>query len=226
MEGPIPLSPAMRARFFSSVALGVCLCLGPRVVSAQDPAAEAARQGAEQERLQQEAMQRAAALEMERQRERSIQAMNEFLKDSRTEVERLNDVAQRQREAKIKRERAEFIAPFQAFRLATGELHEAIARKGKLKTPADKIEDTTKVFLNFLKDQSKDRPRFNSSEFEDFKDSELAWEALATAERITPKLDAVVAQEAQGTVDVRVLSTIPKLQAELMRLQWMARRLK
>ena len=51
-------------------------------------------------------------------------------------------------------------------------------------------------------------------------------EALTTAERMLPQLYAVISDEHATAVDVKFLDSLPLLELDLLRLQWMTRRLK
>jgi hypothetical protein len=112
------------------------------------------------------------------------------------------------------------------FQMAQQELGEALGFKAKLKTPAQKLEKSAKVFLGFFRNHGKNRPSFNSGEFKNLGQAELAWEALTTAERITPGLAAIVASEKQLAVDIQFLSLHSALETQLLRLEWMTRQLR
>jgi len=189
----------------------------PQAAERARAAAEAAQRAAEQRAAQQE----------QQDRERSQRALKDFLTDSpRVAIAGAVSNADRTRERERGIEYEKFLSAFQSFQDATQELGEALGFKAKLKNSAKNIEKSTTVFLGFLKRSSKERPRFDSSEFKDFTVGQLGWEALATAERLTPRLAAVIQNENEATTDIQFLSSLPQLEMELLRLQWMTQKLK
>jgi len=194
---------------------------------AQGEEDEASRiRAAQQEAQRQAAQERRAAEEDRQRREAGIKALNDFMNDSRTQIASAVNAA----EARQARERAiqleQFRGALTVFRTATGQLSEALGSKAKLKDPARQISKSTAVFLDFIKRTSKEPSRFDPSEFKDFTRTELGWEALTSAERLVPHLAAVMLTESEATVDIRFLASLSKIQAELLRLQWMTQRLK
>jgi hypothetical protein len=113
-----------------------------------------------------------------------------------------------------------------AFDTASEQLSEALGLSANLKDPARQITKSTAVFMDALKHLSEEPSRFDPSEFKDSTPAELGREALTSAERISPMLAAVLQNQTEDTVDIDFLLSLSKLQAELMRLQWMTQRLK
>jgi hypothetical protein len=146
--------------------------------------------------------------------------------DPRSEGARHNDETQRRRDAQLQRDRERFIAAFQQFQSASRELGQAVVFNKEVKAPAVKIDDSTKVFLDFLKSQNKTRAIFSPAELKNHKVQELALEALTTADRVTPSLGAVMDQQKSDAFDIQFLAAIPSLEMELLRLQWIVRHLK
>jgi hypothetical protein len=193
---------------------------------AQDPneaaarQAEAARQAYERQRAETEGRRIAdeRAKEVQAQRDREA-------KDPVTAA-KLRE-AERQRQQFLREEALKNLrVTIQGFQSARQELTEALVFKSKLKPSARRLEKTTQVFLAFLKNRSKERGRFDSKEFKGLSNSELGWEALTTAEKITPVLANMIATEEAETVNIGYVSTLPALERELLRLQWMTRQLK
>jgi len=210
-----------------SVLLLALLTLCSVPAFAQDPAddaAERARQAREQ--AQREAEQRRLDEQARKDREESAQRLRDFLKDSRDDINAANRKNERHREFLLGVQREEFSYALLEFEDATKELSQALGAKAKLKEPAKKIEKSSSVFLKYLKTVVRTPSRLDSSQFRDFTSKEMGWEALATAERVGPGLNALLTSEALGTFDVRLLESLTKLQAELLRLQFMAKKLR
>jgi len=124
------------------------------------------------------------------------------------------------------RDRERFTEAFRQFQNAAGELGQAVALKKDLKAPAVKIDESTRVFLDVLKSQSKNRATFSPAELKNHKVQELAWEALTSADRVASSLAAGIEQEHRETFDIQLLASIPGLEVEILRLQWIVRHLK
>lgn len=195
-----------------------------KVVFAQGDDAEAARIRAEREAQRQAELR--AAEEEKQQRERGIKALNDFLIDTRTRIAPALKVAEAQRERDRALQLNRFRIAFEEFETARTELSEALGLKAKLKDPAQRIAKSTAVFLDFIKRTNEEPSRFDPSEFKDFTPKELGWEALTSAERLGPPVASLMVTESEFTVDVRYLKFLSQLQAELLRLQWIAKRLK
>jgi hypothetical protein len=193
---------------------------------AQGEEDEAARIRAAQQEAQRQAAERRASEEDKQQRERGTRALNDFLIDGHTQMSSVTRAAEARREVEQKLQLNRFHIALEEFDTAREELSEALGFKAKLKDPARKMEKSIAGLLDFIKRTSKESQRFNPSEFKDFKPMELGWEALTSAERISPDLAAVLLSGSETTVDIRFLLSLSKLQSELLRLQWMTQRLK
>ena len=189
---------------------------------AQDPEAaqrEAERLAREEATRQQ---QERYAIEMARsERERVDRSMADFLKDSRENIAAANNETDRRREMEHRVEYDRLRTALRAFQIATEQLAMAIPLKAKLKDPAGKIRQNSDAFLDFIRKRTKVRPRFEPGELKEFTASQLAWEALTSAERTIPNLAAVVQSQDAVTVDVGFLLSLSKLELELLRLKWM-----
>ena len=180
----------------------------------------------EKEAAQRQEEQRRAVEQEKQDRERGAKALNDFLIDTRTQMASAVNAAEAQRQRMQAMQLDRIRIAFKEFESARTELSAALGFKAKLKDPGRKLAKSTAVFLDFIKRSSKETPRLDPSEFKDFTPSDLGWETLTSAERITPHLAAVMLMENELTVDVGFVNSLSKLQAELLRLQWMAQRLK
>ena len=197
--------------------------MGPaRLMAAQDE--EAARRAAEAER--EAARQRAAEEEMRRIRERSIDAMREFLNETGPDINRTSEETSIRRDFARRRRASLMEDALHQISIAAEEFRQGLGFQTPLKGSAKKFDESSDVFLDVVRDHNKEHPRFDSGEFKGFTASELAWEALTTAERILPHLDTLVRSERESSIDIRFIQTLPQLELDLRRLQWMARRLK
>jgi hypothetical protein len=206
------------------------LCLSPlwgNVVLAQDEDPQAARIRQAREEAIRQAQAREAEALARRERERADQAMREFLTDTRTLIAAANNTKDRQRAFLSEIQKKQLDDAYRSFQASIQSLTEALLdSKKKLKDPARNMTKSTSVFLEFIKRTSKPPPRFDSSEFKDFTSAQLGWEALTTAERLVPALERVVQAQSESSVDIRFLLSLSKLQAELLRLQWMTGKLR
>jgi len=154
--------------------------------------------------------------------ERGAQLMREFLNDTPLTPQQM--AARRNRERRGSYDR--FGAALGEFRPAIAGLNRALDSKEKPGDSAKNIEECTKAFLDYIRRVNAQRPDFDPAEFDDFTESELGWEALTTAERIVPDLFALMATENATTIDIKFLASLPHLELDILRLQWMSRRLK
>jgi hypothetical protein len=69
-------------------------------------------------------------------------------------------------------------------------------------------------------------PKPDPLEFKDYSPSELQWETLNSAERISAYLDFAVAAERQETVSQKTLQFLYTLDGELLRLKWLTAHVK
>jgi hypothetical protein len=152
--------------------------------------------------------------------------MRDFLKDSREIIDAAN--AQKERQAEILRraEFQQFSEAFRTFELARNKFSEGIGSKTVPKDPVKAIQKSTDVFLDFIKRRSKLRGSMDAKQFKDYTALELRWEMLTTAERLTPQLETLLRSENANTVDVGLLMSMSKIEEQLLRLQWMTRKVK
>jgi len=76
--------------------------------------------------------------------------------------------------------------------------------------------------LRYLKVAKVQHPAIDPLEFKDYKQDELVWETLSSAERIATFVDLAVAVERQEVVSVKMLEFMYQLNGELLRLKWLA----
>jgi hypothetical protein len=187
--------------------------------------AEAARKAAEEAAARARA-EAAAAEQMRRDQQRSQDLMRDFLKDSREIIDAANQ--QRERQAEILR-RAEYVKVNEAFRVFEDEREkfaETISSPKVSRDALKKIEKTTGAFLDLIKRHTKHRGKLDAKEFKDYTAQELRWEMLTTAELLSPHLEALLRSENEETVDLNYLMSLSKTEAQLLRLQWMTRKVK
>ena len=187
---------------------------------AAQKAAEAARQAEERYRAERDA---AAAA---RERQRTDAAMRDFLKDSREAIDAANVQKERQAQVLRRAELQQFSEAFRTFEHARDQFAEVISSKTIPKDSMKKIEKSTGVFLDFIKRRSKKRASMDVREFRDYTAVELRWEMLTTAERVSPQLKALLQSENADTVDVGFLMSLSKIEEQLLRLQWMTRKVR
>ena len=201
----------------------VCaLCIGVlvsgNVLFAQDDEAEAAARAAEEARQAEEA--RRMAEEDRRMRERSEQMMREFLNDTPNSRRPWDAGHDRRRRFQAFRD------AFREFEVSRQELRQVSDAGPKVSSPARKMEESTKGLLGFVKLINKKHPRLDPAEFKGFTSLDLARETLATASRIVPMLTEAILNEGASSVDIKFLTSLPQVELDLLRLQWMAHRLR
>jgi hypothetical protein len=185
---------------------------------------EQARRAAAEQALREQ--QEQAAREAERRaRELDLERMREFQRDVAVDVQRAVNQSAFIREVQRKQRFEDFQNALRDFATANTDFRESLGTKS-VKRQASTMAKSTGTFLDYIKLLIKERVKLDTSEFRDFSEKELAWEALTTAERILPHLQSLLVGEDQMTVDVRFLKSLAELQKDLLRLQWMARRIK
>jgi hypothetical protein len=206
-------------------ALLACLLLtGVPGQDSQTDDADARRRAAAEAALRAQ-QERAAAEADRRERERSIERMREFMRDGREDIRRAVERSEMMREAERSRKNEKFRNALKGFTTDSNDFREAMGLR-PLKGPATSLEKHVRTLLDLVKEMTTRRAKLDTSEFKDITRSELEWEALTTAERMLPQLHAVISDDQASTVDVKVLNSLPQLELDLLRLQWMTRRLK
>jgi len=112
------------------------------------------------------------------------------------------------------------------FRTATDEYRWAISMQGKSDKQLKEIGTQTGVMLKYLSVGRVNHPKPDPLEFKDYSPSELQWETLNSAERISAYLDFAVAAERQETVSQKTLQFLYTLDGELLRLKWLTSHIK
>lgn len=177
--------------------------------------AEAARLAAE-----------ADAANARRERERNSKAMQDFLTDGRTIIASANAEKERQQERELQIENEQLRDAFLSFQASRRDFAYAVTFKMKLQNPSRTIEKSSAVFIDFIRRRTKERASFEGAEFKKFTATELRSETVATAERLAPSLLAVMEGANASSIDIRFIQSLPKLEAELLRLQWLTRKVK
>jgi hypothetical protein len=80
--------------------------------------------------------------------------------------------------------------------------------------------------LKYLSVGQVNHPKLDPLEFKDYSASELQWETLNSAERISAYLDFAVVAERQETVSEKTLLFLYTLDGELLRLKWLTAHVK
>ena len=152
--------------------------------------------------------------------------MNDLMSDTRADIAAMAAQAEKNRERLLQLQKEQFQDAFEKFRAATRDLKVALGAGTTPKPPAQSIEKSTAVFIDFITKINKTPAKFDSSEFHDMTTKELGRETLTTAEQVTPRVAALLVSESQSSVDIGFLTSLSKLESELRRLKWMAQKLR
>src|SRR3954464_10927642 len=106
------------------------------------------------------------------------------------------------------------------FRAATDDYRWKLSMQEKFDKQLKEIGAQTDIMLKYLKVGKVNHPKPDPQEFKDYTASELQWETLNSAERISAYLDFAVAAERQQTVSEKTLQFLHTLDGELLRLKW------
>ena len=150
------------------------------------------------------------------QRLKSEEALREYLNDKGTR-RNLEPGATAELDSKF----LEFRLAVPKFRAATDEYRWNLSMNTKLDKSLKNIEAQSDVLLRYLNAAKMNHPRIDASEFKDFSQSELQWETLSTAERISSFLDLAVVVERKSVVAAQTLEFLYTLNGELLRLKWL-----
>ncbi len=112
------------------------------------------------------------------------------------------------------------------FRAATGDYRWVLSMQGKLDKSLKEIGTQTDVLLKYLSSEKVNHPKPDPLEFKDYSASELQWETLNSAERISAYLDFAVVAERQEAVSAKTLQFLYTLDGELLRLKWLTAHVK
>jgi hypothetical protein len=185
---------------------------------------DAARRAQETADRQQRAQEAAATREQVETRDKSIQSLRDFLTPTP------NPMASRA----VLRDR-EFHTKYAALRealldaeAAEIELRDGISSNAKLKKAGQSIARSSKTFIDFLKLVDKRRVPLDASRLKAYSPDQLAPETLSSTKRAIPLMNEVIAMEDQenDAVDIQFLTKLPAIESELLRLQWLAQKLK
>jgi len=197
--------------------LPALLLLAPTFAFSQNDAGEAVRRAQEAEVAKQQLEAQRTALQQEAIRNKSIADMNNFLNDS-SRYRNVPPTAAAEMQSKF----FEFRQAIPKFRAATDDYRREIGMDGKLDKSLKGIATQTDVMLRYLNLAKMKHPPADPSEFKDFKQAELVWETLNSAERIGMFLDLAVEVEKQDVISPAMLEFMYKLDGELLRLKWLA----
>jgi len=144
-------------------------------------------------------------------------ALSDFLRSSRTQGNSASGV-----NAMF----LQFRMAIPKFRAATDDYRWKLSMQEKFDKQLKEIGAQTDVMLKYLKEGKVNHPKPDPHEFKDYSASELQWETLNSAERISAYLDFAVAAERQETVSQNTLQFLHTLDGELLRLKWLAAHVK
>jgi hypothetical protein len=198
--------------------LPALLLLTPAFALAQttDPntAAVLAAQAAEAARQQYEAQR--AALQQQAVRDKSIADMNNFLNGT-PQYRSVTPSAGAELQSRF----YEFRQSIPKFRAATAEYRIAVGMNTKLDKQLKDLSSQVDVMLRYLNLSKMKHPRPDPAEFKDYKQAELVWETLNTAEYISMYVDVAVAVEGQDVISAKMLQFMYELDGALLRLKWL-----
>jgi len=193
-----------------------------QALAAQKAAEEQARQAEERRQAEEYAARKAKE---DQQRVESM--MRDFLKDSREIIDAANQESEKRKTVLHRAQIQQFTEAFRTYETARLEISESMGEKTIPKDSMKKIEKSTAVFLDFIKQRSNTkRGSVDGKEFRDYSEKELRWEMLSTAERLSPPLGAILRSETAETVELGVLISLSKIEVELLRLQWLMKKVK
>lgn len=195
---------------------GMILSANPPLAQDEDTtrAVEAEREAARQ---------RQADEELTREIQRSIQAMREFMNDT-TGFNRAGEGTARRE--MVRRQRVRLMEQaLQQISIAASEVRRNVGSNAVAQS-AKQVDENADIFLDVIKEHNREHPRFDSAEFQSFTALELASETLTMTERILPDLQKLLQSEREASIDINFLLSLPRLELDLRRLKWMARRLK
>lgn len=112
------------------------------------------------------------------------------------------------------------------FRASTADYGWVLSMQGKLDKSLKEIGTQTDVMLKYLSEEKVHHPKPDPLEFKDYSPTELQWETLNSAERISAYLDFAVLAERQETVTAKTLQFLYTLDGELLRLKWLTAHVK
>jgi hypothetical protein len=148
---------------------------------------------------------------------KSQKALSDFLHSSRIQTDSANG---------LNTLFFQFRMAIPKFRAATDDYRWVLSMKGKLDKQLKEIGSQTDIMLKYLSVGKVNHPKPDPQEFKDYSASELQWETLNSAERISAYLDFAVAAERQETVSQKTLQFIYTLDGELLRLKWLTAHVK
>jgi hypothetical protein len=209
--------------FLSRSIAALLLAVTLRVQQPQDE--ESARRAAEAAARLADLERQAAEEQRRRDLEEYNRRMQDLLTDTRETIATHVRYSEQQRERLRREQAAQFNRALVTFEMSRHQLLEALEFKTSLKEPAKSIEKSVGAILGFVRNLHKNRAQLDAAQFKGFTPVELGWEALTTAERVFPQLTSVVDSQNTQEVDIRFLQSLTKLEADLLRLQWMAKRL-
>jgi hypothetical protein len=148
---------------------------------------------------------------------KSQKALSDFLRGSRIQTDSANG---------LNALFLQFRMAIPKFRAATDDYRWVLSMQGKSDKQLKEIGTQTQVMLKYLSAGRVNHPKPDPLEFKDYSQSELQWETLNSAERISAYLDFAVAAERQETVSQKTLQFIYTLDGELLRLKWLTAHVK
>jgi len=148
---------------------------------------------------------------------KSQKALSDFLRNSRMQTDSANG---------LNALFFQFRMAIPKFRAATDDYRWVLSMQGKLDKQLKEIGTQADIMLKYLSAGKVNHPKPDPQEFKDYSASELQWETLNAAERISAYLDFAVVAERQETVSQKTLQFLYTLDGELLRLKWLTAHVK
>jgi hypothetical protein len=149
--------------------------------------------------------------------QKSQKALSDFLRSSRIQADSANG---------LNALFIQFRMAIPKFRAATDDYRWVLSMQEKSDRQLKEIGTQTGIMLKYLSVGRVNHPKPDPQEFKDYSASELQWETLNSAERISAYLDFAVAAERQETVSQKTLQFLYTLDGELLRLKWLTAHVK
>jgi hypothetical protein len=186
-----------------------------------DPAAAAAARAREEAlRAQQE---RQAVREQQEMREKSQQSLRDFLAPTPD----IKSQVMAQREKEFTRKYQKLPDAFFNMETALEELSDAVTTNTNAKRPAKYIQESAKIFLDFLRYVDKRSYVYAEPDFKKYTQEQLRQETLSLLRDAIPTMNNIMeSTNREVTVDIAFLEAIPQMQLQLLHLQRTAKRLK
>ncbi len=134
--------------------------------------------------------------------------------------------ARRQQERSRRLLLYDFAQNLPKFAESISALEEALSSRSNVEKPAKAIDKQLAAFVRYVKFLNAQHPSFDASAFRGYSIEELQWEMLTSAEKLNPQLQKVIEAEFSDVIDRRYWDFLYQLESDLLRLKWLASRVK